>query len=175
MSNTDADVAATQLGRPLRATVTVAARCHLGLPVVIEVPPILDDGTPFPTTWYLTCPLATKRIGRLEAAGAVKSLEGWAEHDAELGAGIDAAHERYAAERDGRLAPDVTPRPSGGVGGTRTGIKCIHAHYADHAAGNANPVGEVSAGFVEPLDCVEPCVVPSGGTMVPNPRWFEPR
>ncbi len=171
----DDAAAAAQLGRPLRSPVSVAARCPLGLPTVIEVPPILDDGTPFPTTWYLTCPLATKRIGRLEAAGAVRQLERWAAADEDFGTGLDAAHRRYATERDAKLPPGADPAPSGGVGGTRRGIKCLHAHYADHAAGNENPVGEAVVPFVEPLDCVEPCVVAADDGAVVNTRWSEPR
>lgn len=174
-SPTDDAAAAAQLGRPLRSSVTVGDRCPLGLPVVIEVPPILDDGTPFPTTWYLTCPLATKRIGRLEAAGGVRQLERWAGADAGFGAGLAEAHRRYAEDREAKTPADAVHRPSGGVGGTRTGIKCLHAHYADHAAGNDNPVGAVVVPFVEPLDCSEPCVVVDGGETVPNPRWVEPR
>jgi hypothetical protein len=174
-SPTDEAAAAVQLGRRLRSSVSVAARCPLGLPTVIEVPPILDDGTPFPTTWYLTCPLATKRIGRLEAAGGVRQLERWADADEGFGAALDAAHRRYAAERDAKLPAEAAHTPSGGVGGTRTGIKCLHAHYADHAAGNENPVGAVTAPFVEPLDCTEPCVVVADGGAVANPRWSEPK
>jgi hypothetical protein len=172
----DAEVAAAQLGRPLRSSVGIAARCPLGLPTVVEVPPVLDDGTPFPTTWYLTCPLATKRIGRLEAAGGVRQLERWADHDPPFGAELAAAHARYATARDARLAPGTSPAPSGGVGGARTGIKCLHAHYADHAAGHPNPVGRVVVPFVEPLDCTEPCfVADADGGVVANPAWREPR
>ena len=67
----DQDAVATQIDRPLRAEVEVIARCHLGLPLVVAVPPILDDGTPFPTRYWLSCPLATKRVARLESAGAI--------------------------------------------------------------------------------------------------------
>lgn len=174
-SPTDDDVAAAQLGRPLRSAVTVAARCHLGLPVAIEVPPILDDGTPFPTTWYLTCPLATKRIGRLEAAGGVRQLERFAEADPAFGAGLGEAHARYAAEREAKVPADAVHRPTGGVGGTRVGIKCLHAHYADHVSGNPNVVGQVTAPFVEPLDCAVPCVVAGEDGVAANPGWSEPR
>ena len=66
---TPAEIVEAQLGRPLRSDVFVAKHCPLGLPVVIQVPPILDDGTPFPTMYWLTCPLAQKRIGRLEGLG----------------------------------------------------------------------------------------------------------
>ncbi len=172
---TAADIVAAQLGRPLRSGLSVVASCHLGLPVVVEVPPILDDGTPFPTSFWLTCPLASKRIGRLEGIGAVKQLERYADHDAGFGAALDAAHRRYGEERDAKTPDDAIHTPSGGVGGTRTGIKCVHAHYADHAAGNPNPVGAAAAPFVEPLDCERPCIVEADGEAVSNPKWREPR
>lgn len=160
-----------QIGRPLRADSAVVARCHLGMPVVAEVPPILEDGTPFPTRYWLSCPLAGRRIGRLEAAGGVRSLERHAEGTLQFAAALDQAHARYGAERDALVPPGVSPAPSGGVAGARTGVKCLHAHYADHAAGNDNPVGELVAPWVEPLDCEMRCVI-DGAT---NPRWREPR
>ncbi len=161
-------VLAAQIGRPLRAESVVVASCHLGLPVVAEVPPVLDDGTPFPTRYWLTCPLAVRRIGRLEGSGGVKQMERWVEVAA--AERFAAANERYAAERDALVPPDAIHRPDGGVAGTKAGVKCLHAHYADHAAGNDNPVGEVVAPWVEPLDCQSPCVV--GESL--NPDWREP-
>lgn len=167
----DEDIVAAQLGRPLRADADVTVRCHLGLPVVTQVPPLLDDGTPFPTRYWLTCPLANKRIGRLESAGAVKALERYAKADVTFAEQLSEAHRRYASERDALLPPDASPVPSGGVGGSATGVKCIHAHYADSAAGNENPVGQAATPFVEPLDCTVPCVV--DGHL--NPAWSEPK
>ena len=67
----DDAVVAAQIGRPLRSAAVTARRCHLGLPVVITVPPLLDDGTPFPTRYWLCCPLAQRRVGRLESSGGV--------------------------------------------------------------------------------------------------------
>jgi uncharacterized protein len=160
-----------QIGRPLRADSEVVARCHLGLPVVAEVPPILDDGTPFPTRFWLTCPLATIRIGRLEAAGGVRSMERHAEANPDFATSLDMAHARYEKDRDALVPADSFPVPSGGVAGARAGVKCLHAHYADHAAGNDNPVGHLVAPWVEPLNCDTPCVV--DGTT--NPLWREPR
>jgi uncharacterized protein len=163
----DRTIVEVQIGRPLRADSSVVARCHLALPVVVEVPPRLDDGTPFPTLYWLTCPLATSRIGRLEGSGGVRRMEQKAEVDPDFGKALDHAHESYAARRDAMLDDDDEPRPSGGVGGTRQGIKCLHAHYAHTAAGGENPVGQVVASWIEPLDCVEPCV--KDGAM--NPEW----
>jgi hypothetical protein len=162
---------AVQIGRPLRASSEVAVRCPLGLPVVAIVPPVLEDGTPFPTRYWLTCPLASRRIGRLEAMGGVRHMDAKARLEPEFGARLEAAHGRYARERDAAVAPEVTPRPTGGVAGSRGGVKCLHAHYADHAAGNDNPVGEAVAAWVEPLDCDQPCVVHGEQ----NEAWKEPR
>ena len=171
----DADVVAAQIGRPLRSPAVAGRRCHLDLPVVILVPPLLDDGTPFPTRYWLCCPLAQTRIGRLESAGGVGAMERRAEADPAFGARLAAAHARYEAERDALVVGSPDARPSGGVGGARAGVKCLHAHYADHTAGNDNPVGEATALWVEPLDCAEPCVVEISGRVLTNPRWREPK
>jgi len=161
-----------QLGREPRSPIDVVARCHLGLPVVTAVPPHLDDGTPFPTRYWLTCPLAVRRVGRLEAAGGVKEAEARLAVDPDLAERHAAAVARYAAERDALIPADSPlPRPTGGVGGATRGVKCLHAHYADHAAGNDNPVGEHAAARIEPLDCTVPCVI--DGAL--NPEWREPR
>lgn len=163
----DRKVVEAQIGRQLRADSTPVSRCHLDLPVTVRVPPILDDGTPFPTLYWLTCPLAATRIGRLEGAGGIKRLERKAEVDSEFGRRLDAAHTAYAAERDTYLEEGVTPAPSGGVGGTSVGIKCLHAAYAHTRGGGENPVGGLVADWIEPLDCVVPCVVDGER----NPEW----
>jgi hypothetical protein len=160
-----------QIGRPLRADSTVVAACPLGLPVVVTVPPVLDDGTPFPTRYWLTCPLAVTRIGRIESVGGVRRLQAWIDADPTRRADLDATHSRYASERDSSLEGQPVHLPSGGVAGSTAGVKCLHAHYADHAAGNHNPVGTAVAPFVEPLDCTRPCVEDGAR----NPAWVEPR
>lgn len=172
----DREVVRAQLGRPPRSEVVVVSRCHLGLPVVIAVPPLLDDGTPFPTRYWLTCPLAVRRIGRLESAGGVRAAEQRIEADPDLAGRHLEAMDRYARERDA-LIPDGTtgPRPRGGVGGARAGVKCLHAHYADHRSGNENPVGGWVAPQVEPLNCTERCVADVAGSVARNPAWTEPK
>lgn len=171
----DRQVVAAQISREPRSVIDVVARCHLGLPTVIKVPPHLDDGTPFPTTYWLTCPLGSRRIGRLEADGGVKKAEARIAADPEYGALHEATMARYRIERDSLIAPDApVNRPSGGVGGTRRGVKCLHAHYADHAAGNSNPVGADTAVLVEPLNCAMPCVRDDGVSTIRNPDWREP-
>lgn len=163
----DRTVIEVQIGRPLRASSEVVARCHLGMPVVVRVPPHLDDGTPFPTLYWLTCPLAVTRIGRLEGTGGVRRMEAKAAADTEFGDRLAAAHASYASERDREVENTDAPRPSGGVGGAATGVKCLHAHYAHAASGGDNPVGELVAAWIGPLDCDVPCVVGDGM----NPEW----
>ncbi len=172
----DRDAVAVQLGRPPRSPIDVVARCHLGLPVVIAVPPYLDDGTPFPTRYWLTCPLAGRRIARIESRGGVKAAEDRIAADASYRERFDTAMRRYARERDALIPTSGSEtRPSGGVGGSHFGVKCLHAHYADHAAGNDSPVGEETAGAIEPLDCRERCVAMVEGAPARNPEWREPK
>lgn len=172
----DRSVVAIQIDRPPRSSVTVRRRCHFGLPIVIDVPPILDDGTPFPTTHWLTCPLAVLRISRLESEGGVRSADERLASDVDLAAEFSAAMERYRAYRTSLLPPDWDgPVPSGGIAGSRGGVKCLHAQYADTAAGNKNPIGSDVARQVEPLDCAEPCVIASSSGEMANELWAEPR
>lgn len=172
----DRRIVAVQIDREPRSVIDVVARCALGLPTVIKVPPHLDDGTPFPTMFWLTCPLASRRIGRLEGAGGVKEAERRIEEDRDFGAAHHQAMERYRRDRDKMLGSEAPSYvPSGGVGGARRGVKCLHAHYADHAVGNANPVGAETATAIEPLDCTTPCVIVGDKTALRNPEWSEPK
>lgn len=172
----DRGAVAAQLGREPRSVVDVVARCHLGMPVVIAVPPHLDDGTPFPTRYWLTCPLAVRRIGRLEAAGGVREMDSRIAADAGFASAHRAAMAAYAAERDALVEPGRHAHdPSGGVGGSQSGVKCLHAHYAHHAAGRDNPVGAAVAPLVEPLDCATPCVIDTSAGVELDPDWREPR
>jgi hypothetical protein len=135
----EADRAAVRelLGREPAAAFEVVVRDGAGAPVVIRNAPLMDDGTPMPTRYYLVDRSLVRRIGTLEAHGGVRSAE--AEVDP---AELAAAHHRYAAERDAVLPADWQgARPHGGVGGTRRGVKCLHAHYAYHLAGGDDPVG----------------------------------
>ncbi|MBT8212577.1 MAG: DUF501 domain-containing protein [Acidimicrobiia bacterium] len=171
----DSAVVAIQIDREPRSAIDVVARCHLGLPVVIAVPPHLDDGTPFPTRYWLTCPLASRRIARLESAGGVSEWDRRVADDPAIAASFAAVQTRYAADRDGLVDGTAEHSPAGGVGGSRGGVKCLHAHYADHAAGNDNFIGADTARRIEPLNCSSPCVVATTeGIVEGNPDWREP-
>ena len=140
---TEAEVAAVTrlLGRAPRGDFEVVVRGDDGEPVVIKNAPLLYDGTPMPTRYWLVGDDVREAIGRMEAAGGVKS----AERELDAGAIAD-AHDRYARERDADIPEDhAGPRPFGGVGGTRRGVKCLHAHYAWFLAGGDDPVGRWAA------------------------------
>ena len=107
------------------------------MPVVIRNHPLLEDGRPMPTRFWLVSDDLRSRIGTLESTGGVRA----AEADCDPVELVD-AHARYAAERDAAIpAGHAGHRPSGGVGGTRRGVKCLHAHYAWFLAGGDDPVG----------------------------------
>jgi len=125
------------LGREPAGAFTVVVRDDAGDPVVLRNAPFLADGTPMPTRFYLVGASIVRDISRLEATGGVKAAEAAIDPDA-----IAALHERYGAERDAEIGADhAGPRPSGGVGGTRVGVKCLHAHVAYLLAGGDDPVG----------------------------------
>jgi hypothetical protein len=125
------------LGRAPRGGFVVVARDEGGVPVVIRNDPLLDDGTPMPTRYWLVGRREVEAVSRLEAAGGVRRAEREVGSDELAG-----AHARYAAERSAALPADhAGPAPFGGVGGTRTGVKCLHAHYAWYLAGGDDPVG----------------------------------
>jgi hypothetical protein len=125
------------LGRVPRGDFEVVVRDADGDPAVLRNAPFLDDGTPMPTRYYLVSPSLVRAVSRLEADGGVRAAERSIEPSV-----IAAVHARYAAERDRAIAPGHRgPRPYGGVGGTRTGVKCLHAHVANALAGNDDAVG----------------------------------
>lgn len=136
-SPADRVAVAELLGRAPQGAFGIVVRAADGAPVVIRNAPLLDDGTPMPTRYWLVGAAERVAVGRLEAAQGVHRAETAVPPDV-----IADAHDRYAAERDAAL-PDGHggPRPFGGVGGTRQGVKCLHAHYAWFLAGGDDPVG----------------------------------
>jgi hypothetical protein len=133
----DIEQVAALLGRRPQGDFTVVLRHPNGDPRVVRNAPLLHDGTPMPTRYWLVDPVDVAAVSRLEASGGVNIAE--AEVDADE---LIAAHHAYAAERDAHIpAQHGGPKPSGGVAGTRRGVKCLHAHYASWLVGNADPVG----------------------------------
>jgi hypothetical protein len=90
-----------------------------------------------PTRYWLVGSELCDDVSRLESTGGVRQAEAAVDADA-----LADAHRRYAAERDAALPSGHSgPRPTGGVGGTRRGVKCLHAHYAWYLAGGDDPIG----------------------------------
>lgn len=134
----DVRVVADLLGREPGGDFRVVVRhVHDGSPVVIRNHPVLRDGRPMPTRYWLLGEPERTMVSRLESRGGVHRVED------EVGMDVIAeAHDRYRAERDAALPQGWEgPRPSAGVGGTRKGVKCLHAHYGWYLAGGDDPVG----------------------------------
>lgn len=151
----EVELVSKMLGRPARGQPAAAVRCGWGLPAVLRVDPRLADGTPFPTLFWLSCPLAVRHVGRLEAEGAMAGLTERLANDPEFADAYAAAHQRYVAARD-QLGPPVPGDPS--AGGMPNRVKCLHSLYAHHLATLDNPVGAWVGERVEPMPCPAPCV-----------------
>jgi hypothetical protein len=160
----DADLAVLreQLGRPARGVIGLAARCVCGNPTVAATAPRLDDGTPFPTFYYLTHPGATAAMSSLEAGHVMRELNDELANDEELAAAYSRAHQAYLADRAAFGVVDEIEGIS--AGGMPTRVKCLHA-VAGHslAAGpGVNPIGDraLAMSSWSPQRCV--CAVPYG-------------
>ena len=159
----DEKAVGAQLGRDPRAIHEVGHRCPCGLPDVVTTLPRLPNGTPFPTTFYLTCPRAASRIGRLEGSGLMKEMEARLEEDPDLAAAYAAAHRRYLEVRDelGRDAGQDVPEIEGiSAGGMPDRVKCLHVLAGQSLAQGrgANPLGDEVLDLIgewwEPGPCV---------------------
>ncbi len=135
-------VVAAQLGRPPRGVHAIGHRCPCGNPDVVVTEPRLEDGTPFPTTFYLTCPRAASLVGSLEGSGMMTSMTERLAGDPTLAAAYTRAHERYLAARD---AIAEVPEVAGvSAGGMPTRVKCLHVLAAQSLAQGpgVNPLGD---------------------------------
>ncbi|GAA4676986.1 DUF501 domain-containing protein [Nocardioides nanhaiensis] len=142
ISPEDESVVHRQLGRPPRAIAAVGHRCPCGNPDVVTTQPRLPDGTPFPTTFYLTCPRAASMIGTLEGSGLMKQMQARLGEDEELAAGYRAAHDAYLAARaELGEVPEITGVTAGGMPDR---VKCLHvlAGHALAAGPGVNPLGD---------------------------------
>ena len=142
MSPRDRAAVTAQLGREPRGVHAVAHRCPCGNPDVVATLPRLPDGTPFPTTYYLTCPKAAAAIGTLEAEGVMKEMQARLAEDPELASAYRNAHEDYLRRR-GELG-DVPEIEGISAGGMPERVKCLHVHLGHSlAAGRGvNPFGD---------------------------------
>ncbi|MGI8986530.1 MAG: DUF501 domain-containing protein [Nocardioidaceae bacterium] len=146
----DLDAVESQLGRRPRGVHAVAHRCPCGDPDVLTTEPRLDDGRPFPTTYYLTCPRLTGAIGTLEGSGLMSEMSALLHTDAPLAAAYRRAHEAYLADR-ARLG--VVPEIDGiSAGGMPSRVKCLHVLAAHSLAvgPGVNPLGDQTLAALAP-------------------------
>jgi hypothetical protein len=158
----DLAVVEAQLGRPPRAVHDLAHRCPCGNPDVVATEPRLEDGTPFPTTFYLTCPRAASLIGTLEASGLMKDMSDRLEADPDLAAAYRRAHERYLEFRE---AIGHVPEIAGvSAGGMPTRVKCLHVLAGQSLAQGrgVNPLGDEVLDLLGEFWASGPCVQTAG-------------
>jgi hypothetical protein len=151
---------AAQLGRSPRGIAGIGHRCPCGNPDVVTTEPRLPDGTPFPTTFYLTCPRAASLIGTLEGSGLMQEMTERLEQDDDLAAAYQRAHESYLAFRAGLGQVEEIAGIS--AGGMPTRVKCLHvlAGQALAQGPGVNPLGdevvELLGDFWRSGPCVDP-------------------
>jgi len=172
MSIDPRDVAAihAQLGREPRGIHEVGHRCPCGNPDVVTTQPRLPGGTPFPTTYYLTCPRAASLIGTLEGGGVMKEMQARLADDPELAAAYRSAHDRYLEARAGiaRESDLDVPEIEGiSAGGMPDRVKCLHVLAGQSLAQGrgVNPLGDEVLDTLGDWWAAGPCVEPeaSGG------------
>ncbi|MGA1705891.1 MAG: DUF501 domain-containing protein [Candidatus Nanopelagicaceae bacterium] len=136
-----------QLGRAPRDVYAIAHRCPCGAPDVVETPPRLSDGTPFPTYYYATCPRLTAAISTLEGSGMMHEMNQRLQSDPQLAGAYQAAHDDYIATREAcaRILHSDVPEIDGiSAGGMPDRVKCLHSLIA-HSLGagtGINPLGD---------------------------------
>jgi hypothetical protein len=154
LSPSDQHAVAAQLGREPRGAWRVTARCAAGLPQAITVAPTLEDGSPFPTTFWLTCPRLVEAVSAQESGGVHHRWTERATADPALAERMLAADEAY---RTARRAEGADERLAGvGVAGQRDplAVKCLHARVAARLSGIDDPVGEA---VLSEVHLEEPC------------------
>ena len=157
-----------QLGREPRGIQEVGHRCPCGNPDVVTTQPRLPNGTPFPTTYYLTCPRAASRIGTLEGSGLMKQMQDRLGEDPELAQAYRGAHDAYLAAREeiGRQAGMDVPEIAGiTAGGMPERVKCLHVLAGQSLAQGrgVNPLGDEVLDLLGDWWSEGPCVAPAAG------------
>lgn len=144
VSPKDIESVSHQLGRPVRDIVAIAARCVCGTPIVVKTKPRLEDGTPFPTVYYLTLPAATAAVSTLEATGLMAELQNRLALEPELAKKYTLAHQSYLADREELGVVDEIAGIS--AGGMPERVKCLHSLVAHSLAKGkgVNPIGDIA-------------------------------
>ena len=139
----DLDCIEFQLGRTPRDVHAIGFRCACSMPAVVETPPRLSDGTPFPTFYYATCPRLTGAISTLESSGLMAEMNQRLAEDPDLAAAYRSAHAAYIADRNalGIVVDEVDDISAGGMPDR---VKCLHSLVAHSlsAGPGVNPLGD---------------------------------
>jgi hypothetical protein len=154
----DLRAAREQLGRVPRGVAAVAHRCPCGCPDVLRTEPRLPDGTPFPTTYYVTCPRLTGAISTLETSGMMAEMTRRLGTDAGLAAAYTRAHEDYLLRR---AQLGEVPEIAGiSAGGMPTRVKCLHVLIGHSLAvgPGVNPLGDEALRALDSWWMAGPCV-----------------
>ena len=139
----DLEVIERQLGRTPRDVHAISYRCPCGNPAVVETPPRLSNGEPFPTFYYATCPRLTAAISTLETTGLMGEMNERLTTDPVLAGEYAAAHDDYIASRSA-LGIEVPEVENISAGGMPDRVKCLHvlAGHALAAGPGVNPLGD---------------------------------
>lgn len=164
VSAADLETIHAQLGRPARGALGIAHRCPCGGPTVVHTAPRLPDGTPFPTSYYATCPRLTGAISTLESSGLMAQMSQRLQEDEDLAARYRVAHEDYLARR--RELGDVPEIDGISAGGMPTRVKCLHVLIAHSLAAGpgVNPLGDEALELLPEWWCTSPCVSTDEGS-----------
>ncbi len=157
VAQADLDAVERQLGREARGMAEVAHRCPCGEPDVVRTRPRLPDGTPFPTTYYATCPRLTGAVSTLESSGLMREMTERLAADDGLRAAYEEAHRRYLADRaELGTVPEIDGTSAGGM---PTRVKCLHVLVAHSLAAGpgVNPLGDEALAVLDPWWERSPC------------------
>jgi hypothetical protein len=154
----DLDCIEVQLGRTPRDVHAISYRCPCGKPAVVETPPRLSNGEPFPTFYYATCPRLTAAISTLETTGMMGEMNARLETDPVLAGEYAAAHDDYIAARSA-LKMDVPEVDNVSAGGMPTRVKCLHSLIAHSlsAGPGVNPLGDEALAALPDWWKTNPC------------------
>jgi len=159
VNKNDIEAIKKQLGREPRGVKEIASRCTLACPQVIETDVFIEDKRPFPTLYWLTCPVKVKALSKLEKEGWSDKIQEKIRTDPAFRERLQNAHEDYIRRRKSGAPGQEHPVLRTGVGGVRDlkGVKCLHAHYAHYLATGNNPIGEMVDEEVAMVECKERC------------------
>lgn len=145
----DLAAASRQRGREMRGVAAVAHRCPCGEPDVVRTLPRLPDGTPFPTSYYATCPRLTGLVSTLETQGVMKQMQARLPGDPTLAQAYREAHQDYLRRR--QELGEVAEIDGVSAGGMPNRVKCLHVLVAHSLAvgPGVNPFGDEALAMLD--------------------------